>query len=196
MGAREDRTRGGRQGRPQSVTFIDRDISFQPMSAAPARLRRSQRAPAKVDFEDGLEVAPGHRGLDGVGMLGQGCPCQAGKVSGCSQTPVSEGALRSGFILFLFLLFLTFAEAQRKTTKMPHSLFPFLHLLARALHFSFGCRPVPSKCHIWLSPYAGAPIHTKPLLLGLSLSPISCQLHPPFSGLWDGRQLAALRGVI
>ena len=30
VGARGDRTRGGRQGCPQSVTFIDRDISFQP----------------------------------------------------------------------------------------------------------------------------------------------------------------------
>lgn len=109
------------------------------------------------------------------GDAGMGCPRHTGRVSGCSQagssscqTPVSEGALRSGFILFLFLLFLTFAEAQRKATKMPHSLFPFLYLLARSIHLSFGyLQPVPCKCHIWVSPCRGAPICTEPPVLGL-----------------------------
>lgn len=72
--------------------------------------------------------------------------------------PSSEAFLRSGFILFLFLLFLTFAEGQKK---MPRSLFSFLYLLARSRHFSFGyLQPMPSKCHIWVSPCRGEPFST------------------------------------
>lgn len=90
--------------------------------------------------------------------------------SGSCQTPVAEGAQRSGCILFLFLLFLTFAEAQRKTTKMSHSLFSFPYLLARSKHSSFGSpQRLPYKCHLWFL------LCSEPLVLGLSLSPISCQ---------------------
>lgn len=70
--------RGGRQGCPRPVTFIDRDMNFQLMwqPRSPAALPPSTRQGAS---EDVLEAAPGCCGPDGVGIWGQGVhPTQAG----------------------------------------------------------------------------------------------------------------------
>lgn len=95
--------------------------------------------------------------------MGTGASTPHGQVirvlPGWSQTPVSGGALHSSFLLFLFQLSLTFAEAQRKTAKMSHSLFSFLHLLADSRHFSSGSlQSAPCECRVWVSPCRGAPI--------------------------------------
>lgn len=70
--------------------------------------------------------------------------------------------------------------------KEKHGDATFTFLLPRSLPCSFAyLQPVPYKCYIWVPPCRGAPLCTEPPVVGVSLSPTSCQPCPPFPGPWD-----------
>lgn len=70
----------------------------------------------------------------GVWAIQSGC---LGALGLAFWTLVLEGILRCGLILFLFLLFFHFTEAQKITINVPHSPFSFLYILTMSVHFNF-----------------------------------------------------------
>lgn len=178
VGVRGDGTRSGRQGCPQSVTFIDRDISFQatrqhlqPPLACGAPSQHPTRYLSFADTGGGSGVSrPG-----GVGVLGAGCPCHAGSVSGCSELALAAARLRYQKELRGLASFYSssccFSPLQKPKGKLQRCHIHFSPSRISLLDLNISPLALHSSCPT--SAISAFPLCPEPLALGLSPGPPS-----------------------